>query len=89
MRLTHITKGNWLCLKATNLNVHNIQERASLVAQTVKNLPAMWETWVLSLGWEDSPGERNGYTLQYSCLENLTDRGAWWATLHGVTKSWT
>ena len=35
-----------------------------------------------------SPGE-NGDPLQYSCLENPTDRGAWWATVHGVTKSWT
>ena len=34
-----------------------------------------------------SPGERNGNLLQYSCLENLMDRGAWWATVHGVT--WT
>ena len=36
----------------------------------VKNLPAMWETWVQSLGWVDSPGEGNGYPLWYSCLEN-------------------
>ena len=35
------------------------------------------------------PGERNGNPLQYSCLENPMDRGAWWATVHGVTKSWT
>ena len=34
-----------------------------------------------------SPGEGNGYTLQYSCLENFMDRGAWWAVVHGVTKS--
>ena len=34
-----------------------------------------------------SPGEGNGNTLQYSCLENPMDRGAWWATVHGVTKS--
>ena len=34
-----------------------------------------------------SPGERNGNPLQYSCLENPMDRGAWWATVHGVTKS--
>ena len=87
------------------------------VAQTVKNLPAMQETWVQSLGWEDpleegmashsrsllgfpggsdgkesvcnvgdlgsisglgrSPGEGNGYPLQYSGLENSMDRGAW------------
>ena len=36
-----------------------------------------------------SPGEGNGYPLQYSCLENSTDRGAWWATVHGVEKSET
>ena len=36
-----------------------------------------------------SPGERNGYPLQYSCLENAKDRGAWWATVNGVTKSRT
>ena len=36
-----------------------------------------------------SPGERNGSLLQYSCLENPTDRGAWWAAVHGVTKSRT
>ena len=35
-----------------------------------------------------SPGERSGNPLQYSCLENPMDRGAWWATVHGVTKSW-
>ena len=34
-----------------------------------------------------SPGEGNGNPLQYSCLENSTDRGAWWATVHGVAKS--
>ena len=34
-----------------------------------------------------SPGEGNGNPLQYSCLENSMDRGAWWATVHGVTKS--
>ena len=34
------------------------------------------------------PGEGNGNPLQYSCLENPMDRGAWWATVHGVTKSW-
>ena len=36
---------------------------------------------------ERSSGEGNGYPLQYSCLENSMDRGAWWATVHGVTKS--
>jgi hypothetical protein len=36
-----------------------------------------------------SPGEGNGNPLQYSCLENSMDGGAWWATVHGVVKSWT
>ena len=35
-----------------------------------------------------SPGERNGNPLQYSCLENPKDRGAWWAIVLGVAKSW-
>ena len=36
-----------------------------------------------------SPGQRNGNPLQYSCLGNPMDRGDWWATVHGVTKSQT
>ena len=54
----------------------------------VNNLPAMQETWVQSLDWE-IPGEGNGNPLQYSCLENPMDRGAWLVTVHGVKKSWT
>ena len=53
------------------------------MAQMVKNLPSMWETWVQSLGWED-PLEK-GITTHSSIL-------AWripWATVQGVTKSWT
>ena len=41
----------------------------------------------IPLSQEDSPGERNVYPLQYSCLENSMDGGAWWATVHGVAKS--
>ena len=40
-------------------------------------------------GLGKSPGEGNGHPLQYSCLENPMDRGAWWATVHGVAKSQT
>ena len=43
----------------------------------------------LTPGLGRSPGEGNGNPLQYSCLENPMDRGAWWATVHGVTKNWT
>ena len=39
-------------------------------------------------GWGDSPGGGHGNLLQYSCLKNPTDRGAWRATVHGVAKSW-
>ena len=40
-------------------------------------------------GLGKSPGEGNGNPLQCSCLENSLDRGAWWATVHGVAKGWT
>ena len=40
-------------------------------------------------GLKRSSGGRNGNPLQYSCLENPMDRGAWWATVHGVTESQT
>ena len=55
------------------------------MAQMAKNLPAMWETWVRSLGWEDPLEEGHGNPLQCSCLENPMDRGAWGATVYGVT----
>ena len=57
---------------------------ASLVAQLVKYLPAVQETWVQVLGWED-PLEK-GMALQCSCLENPMDRGAWQAIVHGVAR---
>ena len=62
---------------------------ASLVAQTVKNPPAVQETWVQSLGREVFPGEGNGNQLQYTCLGNPMDRGSWRAIVHGVAKSQT
>ena len=45
--------------------------------------------WVQSLGQEDPPGEGDGNPLQYSCLGNPMDRGAWRATVHGAVKSQT
>ena len=58
--------------------------RASLVAQMVKNTPVVLEIPGSTPGLGRSPGEGNGNPLQYSCLENSKDRGAWWATVHGV-----
>ena len=65
---------------------------ASLVAQMVKNLPALQEpqeTLVKIPGWGRSPGGRHDNLIQYSCLENLMDRGVWQATVLGIAKSWT
>ena len=56
-------------------------------APRLKNMPIMWETWVQSLSWEDSPGEGNGYPLHYSGLENSMDRGAWQAMGHKSLKN--
>ena len=55
------------------------------MVQTVKNLPAMQETGSIP-GSGRSPGGGNGYTLQYPCLKNSTDRGAWRATVYGVAE---
>ena len=55
----------------------------------VKNLPLMQVDPGSIPGLGRSPGEGNGNSLQYSCLENSTDRGDWWDTVHGVTKSQT
>jgi len=61
----------------------------TLVAQLVKNLPVMRETWVRSLGWED-PLEEGMATLSSILAWRIPmDRGAWWARVHGVTKSQT
>ena len=59
------------------------------MTQTVKNLPVIWETWSSIPGLGKSPGGENGNPLQYSCLENSKDRGAWQATVRGVAKSRT
>ena len=55
----------------------------------VKNSPANAGDAGLIPGSGRAPGEGNGNLLQDSCLENPMDRGAWWATVHGVTKSQT
>ena len=76
--LSDETKVNWLDLACNNY-------WASLVAQTVKK-PAMWETWVYSLGWEDPPEEGMATHSSILAWRIPMDRGAWWATVHGVLK---
>ena len=60
-----------------------------LVAQMVKNLPAMRETWVQSLGWDDPLEEDMATHSSILAWRIPMDRGAWQATVHGVTKCWT
>ena len=61
--------------------------QASLIAQLVKNLPAMWETWVRSLGWED-PLEVSMATHSSILVWRIPmDRGAWQATVHGSQRA--
>ena len=66
--------------------------RASQVALVVKKPPAnageVGDTGSIP-GWGRSPGGGHGNPLQYSCLENPMDRGAWLGTVHRVAKSWT
>ena len=62
------------------------------MAIAAKNLPANAEDerdGGLIPGWGRSPGGGNGNTLQYSCLGNPMDRGAWRATVHEIAKIWT
>ena len=58
-----------------------------MVAQLIKNLPAMWETWVQSLGWEDPLDEGLATHSSILAWRIPMDRGTW-AAVHGVTKTW-
>ena len=62
---------------------------ASLVAQMVRNPPAMKETWVQSLGWEDPLEEEMATHYSILAWRIPMDRGVWQATVHGAAKSWT
>ena len=55
----------------------------------VKNLLAMWESWIRSLGWEDPLEEGMATHSSILAWRNPMGRGAWQATVHGVAESWT
>ena len=61
----------------------------SLVAQLIKNPPAMWETWVQSLGWKGPLEKEKATNSSILAWRIPMDRGAWGATVHRVTMSWT
>ena len=93
----HGVAKSWRRLRQLSTNCENIpklkysrlRHLGSPGGSDSKDLPAMWEMWVRSLGWED-PLEK-GIATHSSILawRIPMDRGAWRATVHGVTKSWT
>ena len=79
-----IYEDGWKNGKTSGIFIFLESRWTSLVAQLVRNPPAMWETWVQFLGWEDPPGEGKGYPDQCSGLENSQD-----CIVHGAAKSHT
>ena len=71
------------------INSTSLTPGASLVAQMIKNLPAVQETWVQSLGWEDSLQKEMTTHSRTLAWKIPLDRGAWWATVYRIAKSWT
>ena len=63
--------------------------QASLVTQRVKSLPATWETWIQFLGQEDPLKKEMATHSSIVAWRIPMDRGAWWATVHGIAESWT
>ena len=63
--------------------------KQSLMAQMVKNLSAMWEAWIRSLGQEDPPEKEMANHSSILAWEKPMDRGAWWATVHSFAKGRT
>ena len=85
------TLQNWTQLKRLSTQAHSLDKSFS-GGSVVKTPPANTgntEDLDLIPRWGRSPGVGNGNSIQYSCLGNPMDRGAWWATVHGVAKSRT
>ena len=74
---------------SSNIGTTNVYKWGFPGDSVVKNLPANAGDLGSIPGSGRSPGEGNGNPLQYSCLENPIDRGAWWAAVHGIAKSST
>ena len=85
----HIAIQYWFICYGGILLCVVIDMRSSLVAQMVKTLPAKWETWVQSLGWEDPLEEGMATHSSILTWRIPMDRGAWWSVVHRVTKNWT
>ena len=81
--------GNSVFSYLRNPDLHTVFHSSHCFLPVVKNLPANSRDTGSIPGLATSSGGGNGNPLQYSCLENPMDRGAWWATVHSVTKSQT
>ena len=86
-----LTQGSNLSLLHCRQILYHLRHQGSLASRQiqgsmVKHLPVSAEVSDTILGLGRSPGEENGNPLQYSCLGNPEDRGAWWATVHGAAK---
>ena len=79
----------WSQTRLKRLSSSKMEVRASLVAQMVKNLPTMQETWVQSLGLEDPLEDGVATHSNVIAWRIPMDREAWWAMVHGVAKSRT
>ena len=86
---SHRVGHDWSNLAAAAAALWEIPLVASLVAAAGKESACNAGDPGSIPGSGSSPGERIGYLLQYSCLENPTDGGAWWAAVYGVAQSWT
>ena len=73
-------------MRNENIVINKILSMGFPGGSVVKNLPANAGGVGSIPGLGRSPGEGNGNPLQYSCLGNPMDRGAWWAIVHGVAK---
>ena len=82
----HILEGSASGRSVLISSMRRWAESDLLVAQTVKNLPAMRETWIWSLGWEDPLEEGRATHSSILAWRIPVDRGAWWATVHGVAE---
>ena len=76
------------CFVKFALRVSMCNDQASLVVQMVERICLQFGDLGLIPGLGSSPGEGNGYPFWYSCLENSTNRGAWWATSMGLHVQW-
>ena len=86
--IQYLTQKSLIQTGYTDFEVHYLSTWASLVAQVKKSACQAGGTGSIP-GLGRSPGGGNGNPLQYSCLENSTNRGAQWAVVHGVAKCWT